>query len=137
MKAPIRTQHDELETDYSRDTGLDFDGTRDLARQEFKDDADINNILRKFGLNTPQQQPTYGTEVDYTIDLQQALSAISQARQSWKSLPANLKEKYPDWQSLLNAIEAGTLHIDLTDQANAPRPDPAAPPAEPPKPPTP
>lgn len=129
MKA-VRTQYDDKQPDFSDAAALDFTGEKDYARQEFKDDADVNILLKRFGVGVPLKQVNYG-EQDFNIDLQQALTAVNIAREAYKSLPEGLKAKYPTWQKLLNHIESGNLKIDLTPQEETPRPpnvppDPAA-----------
>jgi hypothetical protein len=121
MKQPIR-QPGELNDEYSFDAGISFEGTEDLARQEFKEEADINFLLAKFGVNTPNRPPTYA-EVDYDIDLQSALMAIHEVKKAHRQLPEDILNRYPSWQSLLNAVESGTLQLDL--QGNIAREDPS------------
>lgn len=107
----IRTQADDLGDIYSVETGLDASdgpGNRDMARQEFKDDADINILMHRFGV-VPLQKPVFFGDVDYGIDLQQALAAVKQAREAWQTMPADIKADYPTWQSLLNGLELGQI----------------------------
>lgn len=113
-----RTQTDGLQDFYSSESGLDCSGEADVTRQEFKDDADINNILRKFGVLTNDRQPLFqGT--DYNLDLQQALSSIAQAKAAHGELPENLRARYPTWQSLLTALDNGSLSLELEEPPTA------------------
>lgn len=109
MQKAQRTQVDELQEAYSNEAAIDFTGTPDKARQEYKDEADINVLLGRFGVHAPQKQMVFGQEVDYNLDLQQALTAIADAKTAHRELPENLRERYPTWQSLLNALETGAL----------------------------
>lgn len=109
MHPAIRTQIDTMQDAWSNETAIHFEGTVDRARPEFKDDADINVILGRFGAHAPQKQMVFGNEVDYNLDLQQALTAIEDAKTAHRDLPTNLKERYPTWQSLLNALDSGNL----------------------------
>lgn len=81
---------------------------RDTARQEFKQEADINYLLSRFGLTQPRGAPTYGIWDD-TIDLQQALQAVRDARAGYNELPANLRAKFNSMEELLRAVENGSL----------------------------
>lgn len=127
----IRTQIDDKGDEVSRATILDCSASRDMARQEFKDDADINVILSRFGLSTTNRTPTYG-EIDYTLDLQTALGAIAQSQSAYRRLSPELKAKYPTWQKLVNAMASGHLAKDLDelgkkysdDNKPAPPPEP-------------
>lgn len=119
-KKAVRTQVDGDQDIYSDRAALDFTGTPDPTRQEFKKETDVNYILNRFGV--PIAKGTWGQEVDYTLDLQNALGAITDARRAHRNLPPDLRKKYPTWQSLLNALEAGTLEMHNEE---APEGDPA------------
>lgn len=116
-KPAVRQQHDGMQDAYSDEAAIDCTTKPDLARQEFKTESDVNNILNRFGV--PIANGTFGTEVDYTIDLQHALGAITDARRAHRNLPENLREKYPTWQSLLNALESGSLEMKNEDEPPA------------------
>lgn len=68
-----------------------------LTQQHQKDEADINTIVRKFGLTGQLPQdlrvPQYG---DFTgiSDYQTALNAVMQANESFLQLPAKIREKF-------------------------------------------
>lgn len=103
---------------------LDFTESRDMTRQEFKEETDINVILNKFGVNSfAQRQPIY-TEVDYTIDLQQALGILTTVQAGWDRLPDDIKARYPDWRTVVELMAAGTPPQELLD-ALKPKPEPA------------
>lgn len=105
MKPAIRTQADERQEEFSAEAEISFEGTEDLTRQEYAQDADINYILSRFGVSghLPQQlNPQYG-ETDYSMDLQTAVSAVDMAKRAYTRMPPELKEIYPDWKALLNA----------------------------------
>lgn len=88
------------------DTGPDT-----LVRQEFKDELDINLILKRHGvtaLNGHFQVPQF-TENDETIDLQQAIHAAEDAEAAYSRLPKYLHDRYPSLAALIAAIEDGSL----------------------------
>lgn len=118
-----RTQVDGLQDEYSALSALNCsedlpDGkpNEDRARQEFKKETDINEILRRFGVGDESnlRQGTFG-EIDYNLDLQQALSSIDQAKSAYREMPNELQRRYPTWQRFLNAIERGELTLHATD----------------------
>ena len=115
-----RRQGDNRQDEYSRATAIEFDQrdeeSRDRTRQEFKQETDINVILSRFNpaIGLPQRAVTYG-EQDFTIDLQQAHIAISDAQKTWMHLPKHLRIKYPNWQKMLDAMHRGDLKKDLED----------------------
>jgi hypothetical protein len=112
-----RTQDDELQEEYSIMSGIDFTGVEEITRQEFKDDADLNILLARFGVNTPVRQMKYGEDIDYTMDLQQALSAVEAARRTEHTIPNELRHKYTNWRDILNAAETGEYQHDLANLA--------------------
>lgn len=81
---------------------------KDMARQEFANEADINYMLSRFNVTQPRGAPQYG-EWDDTIDLQIALESVRTAREGYDTLPDNLKERFPRMEDLLRAVENGSL----------------------------
>lgn len=113
MIIPIRGQNDGLNDEASDEAGTDTSGEPDMARQEFKEEADINVLLKKFGV-TPNRELTY-TEADFDLDLQQALTAIAEAREAFTRMPPVMLQKYPTWQALLTGLDTGQFKIDYTE----------------------
>lgn len=93
----------------------------DRARQEYKQDADINYMLSRFGITQPRGTPTYG-EWDDNIDLQQALDAVAEARAGYRNLPEELRNKFGSMEDLLRAVENGSL---VLKDEEAPKPVPS------------
>lgn len=93
---------------YSQLSGLDCSDLPDLARQEMKDETDVNRILERYGVNAPQRPMVYG-EIDYDLDLQSAKAALHDAQRAYTRLPEKIKDQYGSWQELLTAIQAGTF----------------------------
>lgn len=111
MKFP-RTQVDDLQNQYSRDSMLDTTDRPDMTRQELKDDADINILLRRHGLNQ-QSRPLQFGEYDYTIDYQQALDSVTTAQKAYNRMPIEIRDKYPNLSTMLSAMATGELATDL------------------------
>lgn len=136
MNPAVRTQHDDAQQTYSQAGGLDCSDSKDTTRQEFRDETDVNVILRRFGVDSFQaKQPLFG-ETDYEIDLQQALDAIKTAKEVHRGLPPELKKIYPNWRSMLNGANTGDLKKDLDRLAEEAKPKivpPAPPNSEAPK----
>jgi len=68
-----------------------------LAKQSFRDECDINNILRQFNvtgqLPLGSVQPQYGDFSGIT-DYQSALNAVMAAQDSFLALPAKVRAKF-------------------------------------------
>lgn len=108
---PIRTQLDDLQDEYSERARIDFTGTDSLVRPEFADDADINKLLRRYGIDQQLRPVTYGKEYDDTIDLQMAFAAIKAAEGI--EIPEELRTKYNHWSKVLEGAESGEYQYDL------------------------
>jgi len=68
-----------------------------LTKQSFRDECDINNILRKFNVSGQlpigSVQPQYGDFSGIT-DYQSALNAVMAAQDSFLALPAKVRAKF-------------------------------------------
>lgn len=113
MPPAERTQVDGKGDLYSDLTATIIPNDDPQTRQEFKDDADLNILLARFGVDTPMRQGLQYGEVDYQLDLQQALDAIDTAKKANIHAPEELRDKYPDWRSILNGVETGEYQKDL------------------------
>jgi len=83
---------------------------KDTARQEFAKEADINNMLSKFGITPERGAPTFG-EWDDTLDLQQAIASVTEARAAYADLPEALRNRFNSMEELLAAYNNGALVI--------------------------
>lgn len=119
-KPAQRTQIDGKQDEYSLLTGI-ATGDAGLTRQEQKEEADVNWILSRFGPNFPRHPAVYG-ERNYDMDLQRAHVAIDEAHQAWDQLSPALKEKFPDWQTYLAAVETGRIKLTIDEIENPEKP---------------
>lgn len=127
MHKAIRHQADDMGDVYSDGTAQDF-SAGDTTRQEFKDDADINILLRRYGVGPqPQKQVTYG-DIDTDGNLQDAYNAMDAARQAYHGMPREVRERYGNWMAMLGAIERGEL-VKAPPPEPSPKEDKETPPA--------
>lgn len=109
MQPPVKDQ-----TDIGiEDQFLDASSTEqdpDMTRQEFKDEADINTMLSKFGVTAARGTPVYG-EWDDTIDLQSAIASVREAKAGYNKLPKELRDKFTSMEEMLTAVNNGSLVI--------------------------
>lgn len=108
----IRTQIDELNEEYSWETATDCSSLPDMARQEFKDEADVNKVLARYGVDGLQRPVEYSA-VDYDVDLQQSIQAIRDAERAIAKLPPELQAKYNTWERLMGGAYSGDFKRDL------------------------
>ena len=109
----LRTHYDTLSDEVSNATGLDT-GDETPVRQEFAHDADINVLLNKYNVD-PRGRPIEFKEVDYTLDLQQAIHAVEMAKGTVDHVPPELRNQFPTWQAVLNGAENGSYAAALKD----------------------
>lgn len=115
-----------------RPHAITFDHTKDKARQEFKADSEIRNILRKHGGLPQNLRPITTGTVDYDVGLHEGLQAIATADRAWRELPDAVRRKYKNWQGVEAAIAKGDLIVngnELSFKEDKPKPpkDPVAP----------
>lgn len=110
MKKAIRTQVDEKGDLYSRETAWKDDSDEpSKVRPELAAETDINNIMARAGVNPLQgRQPIWGDNND-RLDLHSAYKAVQDAKEAHAQLPTHLREKYPTWAEIVQAVEAGTI----------------------------
>jgi len=104
-----------LRTAYNYDTNAASDESGlaceepSLAQQHFKDECDINNILRQFNITgqlpTSPLSPRYG---DFTgiVDYHSALNAVIAAEDGFMALPADIRSRFMnDPEQLINFLD--------------------------------
>lgn len=113
---------------WSDDAAISFPESEDRARQEFKDESDVNVILRRFGAGGFEPRPVvYGVQ-DFDDDLQGVYIAAAEAQAGWNRLPEHLRKRYPGWPELLAAVDAGEASlVDPDGVVSAPVREPVAP----------
>jgi phage internal scaffolding protein len=97
MKTPfLRTPYNYDKDAASNESGLACEEPT-LTQQHFKDETDINNILRQFNITglLPENplSPRYG---DFTgiVDYQSALNAVIAAETEFEALPAQIRAAF-------------------------------------------
>lgn len=93
-------------TAYDRDLveGITFDEPS-MAQQHFKDECDVNNILRKYestGLVThvANGTPSYG-DFSSVLEFQQAQNILIEAQDAFEALPASLRKRFDNDPSVM------------------------------------
>lgn len=101
----LRTQNDGRNEEFSAASAFSS-GPESHTRQEFKDESDINFLLERYGAIPPGRTPQYGV-VNFDDDLTTAFEAVQEARAAHARLPKEIRDLYPDWQSLAEEIAKG------------------------------
>lgn len=92
----IRTPYNYDTDEVSNETGLECPEPT-MAQQQFREEADINTIMERFGrtgeLVAPVRLPQYGDFTGVT-DYHSAMNAVVEAQASFDSLPANIRARF-------------------------------------------
>jgi phage internal scaffolding protein len=120
-----------LRTPYNYDTNAASDESGlaceepTLAQQHFKDECDINNILRQFNItgNLPEAplSPRYG-DFSGIMDYHSALNAVIAAEDGFMALPADLRARFQnDPENLISFLDDESnrdeaIKLGLVDQ---------------------
>lgn len=96
VKMFIRTPYNYSMDNVSRETGLKcLEET--MAQQQFKDECDINNIMKRFGvtgqLPVAVRMPTYGDFTEVT-DYHTAMNAMLEAEKSFGMMPSQVRARF-------------------------------------------
>lgn len=131
---PVRSwSYDRLEV--SDATGLYCDDPS-LAIQSQKAEADINNIVKAFGVTgrLPEsvRLPSYG-DFDGVSDYRSAIEAVRQAEASFLQVPANIRATFDNNPQLFLEYCSNPSNLaQLREWGLAPTPEGSARPPEPP-----
>lgn len=113
MRPPVVDQLTCFDPDYQFATranvGISCTKEEDRARQEFKNEADINWLLRKYGALPPVQSFPQG-EVDFDLSLLDAKMAIADARSAYEAFPRVLRENL-SFAGFLEAVANGSFRV--------------------------
>lgn len=113
MRVPVRAFNAYDPDEVSANVGVEFDPDEDQAQQQFKEECDINEIVRRFGL-TGQMPDAVGIPLsgDFTeaSDFQTAMQLVRQAEEQFLLLPADVRAQFGN--------DPGRVIAFLEDEAN-------------------
>jgi hypothetical protein len=90
----------------SLDIGISFDESEDMTRQEFKEECDVNHILRQHGYTL---RPVRYGEHDFDADLTSKMQSRSVFQAFYEAAPDVVRDKYPDLGSFMAAFGSGAF----------------------------
>lgn len=143
--------HDRARTAYTgrridRFTGEVLPPLPSRTKQEFKDQCDINNIIKAFKITGQithiSAQAAKGAYMDLPdeVDFQTSLNVIRQAEESFATLPAAIRDRFGNDPAAFLAFMSDPKNREEADRLGLlkkPEPGPAGPPNSPPPPPPP
>jgi hypothetical protein len=97
-------------SDLTRDLGVVVNLDEDMTRQEFKDECDVNHILRQHGFMV---RPVEYGEHNFDEDLTAKMQSRSVFQLWYDSAPADVREAYPDLGSFLAAFGSGAFKTGM------------------------
>lgn len=112
-----------------------------LTKQSFKDECDINNIIKAFSvtgqvqhINARASQGTYA-DLPGEIDFQQSLNTIKEAQNAFASLPSKVRDRFGNDPAQFLAFMSDPANQDemiklgLATDSRGAKPPPPPPPA--------
>lgn len=138
MKQTLRTAYED-HTAKSDASGIDCSKNDpkqkvQAAQQQFKDECDINVLIKKFGIdNLPitKRMPIIGDFAD-VMDYQTALNMVLEADEAFMQLPGKVRERFDDSpQKLMEFLENRDNRDEAVKLGLIDPPTPPAPPPEP------
>lgn len=98
------------------------------TQQQFKDDADVNILLERFGagqqIPLAARQPIWGMDFTHDYDFQRAFRAVEAAREGFDDLPAKIKNRFDnDPGKLLKFLEDESNREEAIFLGIIPKPD--------------
>lgn len=132
----FRTQYNYDTEQVSKETGLACDPDEGRTQQHHAEDADINTIVRRFGLTgeLPQsREPAQYGDFTHVTDYHTALNAVAEAEQNFMALPADLRAQFNnDPGALLDFVQDNNNRAKAEELGLVPKkPDVQSPPATP------
>lgn len=125
MIIEMRGQNDGLNDEVSELSALDASEPK-LTRQEFRDESDLNILLKKFGAGGLLAHDVQYGQLDYDTDLATAIDSMDRLILTFRKLPQELQDKYRTPGAMIAAHNTGELKDDLQAIEAAKTPTPAA-----------
>lgn len=94
----------------SLELGVVVNMDEDMTRQEFKEECDVNHILRQHGYIV---RPLKYGEHNFDDDLTAQMQSRSVFQLWYESAPSDIREAYPDLGSFLAAFGSGAFKTGL------------------------
>lgn len=113
FKVEVRSPYNYDRDAVSRETGFSSE-LPSRTKQSFRDECDINTIVRRFGLTgemPPPLSPQFG-DFSNVVDFQTAMNAIRHAGESFMTLPASLRSRFDNDPSKLIAFLENKANFD-------------------------
>lgn len=111
-------------------TAVDFTDAEDLTVQSFKEETDINTILRRFGvtghLPLARGTPLYG-DFSNAVDYQTALNMTHEAQRAFDALPSRIRKRFNNNPAELIAFLQDDNNREESDRLGLTVPEPPDP----------
>jgi len=118
----LRAYRDVAHDALSRNLGLDT-GEETATQQHFKEDADVNVIMRRFGVGgAPSRGGGVYGDFSGIHDYESALAAIERAEAGFMALPAEVRAQFGNDPAML--LRATPEQLDAVNVMLAPKVEP-------------
>lgn len=102
------------------------------TQQSYRDEADINEIMAKFGATQVRSPPMHFVDVPDDLDLATGIARIREGQQEFLKLPKNLQQHFETMDNYLDYIDQAAAAGDRKALEELNLVPPTAPPATPP-----
>lgn len=85
------------------------DPSQDTARQEFKQECDVDYQLRRVGAGMAFLRPAQSGVQDFDVTMQEAIQSVRDARRAWDRLPDGIRSRYRTWEDVAIAMIDGSF----------------------------
>lgn len=122
----FRSAYDGMSDDVSRETSVVCPADEGKTQQHFKDECDINEIVRRFGLTGELPEnvrlPVSGDFTGVT-DFQSAMNMVVEAQDAFMQFPAEIRAQFKnDPQQMISFIEDAKNRDAAIEMGLIPRP---------------
>jgi len=96
-KVFLRTGYNYDVDEVSRETALQCDPEKSVTQQQFKEETDINTIVKRFGLTGTvplNYKPPLSGDFTEVSDFHSAMNAVREAEEAFMMMPAALRKKF-------------------------------------------
>lgn len=112
----FRLQYDRDASDVERRHTQIHTGTDTIVQRSFAKDADINELVRRFGLlgrvPEPVLDPAYYGDVEDIPDLRTALDRVRDAQERFMALPSKVRARFQNDPAKLSAFVSDEENFD-------------------------
>lgn len=100
-----------------------------MARQEFGPETEVKAVLARHGGSLQPPPPmAYGSTIDFSFGLTEAVQVVQQARESYSAAPADIREAFPTLEAFVEGLQRGDIVLKRPEAPSGTPPAVSSPP---------